>query len=361
MGTGVRTTIVMWGGRWLRCKENAGPGNWPARTVEECNLKEIVRSEYGSPDVLQLREVAKPAPQDSEVLVRVHASSVNMADVDYLLGRPKIARLGTGMRRPKNSGLGLDVAGEVEAVGENVERFQVGEEVFGDMTEYGFGAFAEYVCAPEDAFAPMPAGMTFEEAATVPQAAVMALQGLRGRRRMIRPGDKVLINGAGGNVGPFAVQVAKSFGAEVTGVDSTSKLDMLRSIGADHVIDYTEEDYTKIGQRYDWILDIAPYRSIFASKRALRPKGVYVMVPGSMGGLVQGIVLGLLISMASRRKIGMLMWKPFKKDDVAFLKELLEAGKVTPVIDGSYSLKEVPEALRYQEQGRTRGKIVISM
>ena len=309
-------------------------------------MKAIVRSRYGSPDVLQLREVAKPTPENSEVLVRVHASSVNMADVDYLLGRPNIARLGTGLRRPKNSGLGLDVAGEVEAVGENVTRFQPGEEVFGDMTEYGFGAFAEYVCAPEDAFALKPAGMTFEEAATVPQAAVMALQGLRGRRR-IQPGHKVLINGAGGNVGPFAVQIAKSFGAEVTGVDSTSKLDMLRSIGADHVIDYTEEDYTKLGQRYDRILDVAAHRSIFESKRALRPKGVYVMVPGSMAGVFQAMLLGPLISLAGSRKMGMLLWKPFNPEDVVFLKELLEAGKLTPVIDRSYPLSEVPEALRY--------------
>jgi NADPH:quinone reductase-like Zn-dependent oxidoreductase len=323
-------------------------------------MKAIVRSEYGSPDVLQFKEVAKPTPEGSEVLVRVHASSVNMADVDYLFGRPKIARLGTGLRRPRNSGLGLDVAGQVEAVGKNVTRFQPSDEVFGDLTEYGHGAFAEYVCAPEAAFALKPAGMTFEEAATVPQAAVMALQGLRGKRR-IQPGHKVLINGAGGNVGPFAVQIAKSFGAEVTGVDSTNKLDMLRSIGADHVIDYTKEDYTKIGQRYDRILDVAAHRSIFECKPALRPKGVYVMVPGSLAGVFQAMFLGPLISMAGSQKMGMLMWKPFNPRDVVFLKELLEAGKVTPVIDRSYPLSEVPEALRYQEEGHARGKVVITV
>jgi NADPH:quinone reductase-like Zn-dependent oxidoreductase len=323
-------------------------------------MKAIVRSEYGSPDVLQLDELAKPVPEDNEVLVRVIASAVNMADVDYLLGRPKSARLVSGLRRPRNSGLGLDLAGVVEAVGENVTRFQPSDEVFGDLTEYGYGAFAEYACASEAAFALKPAELTFEEAATVPQAGVMALQGLRGKRR-IQSGDKVLINGAGGNVGPFAVQIAKSFGAEVTGVDSTAKLDMLRSIGADHVIDYTQEDYTKTGQRYDWILDVAAYRSIFESKRALAPRGVYVMVPASMARMFQAMFLGPLISMAGSQKIGVMMWKPFNPEDVAFLKKLLEAGKLKPVIDESYPLSEVPQALRYQQAGRPRGKVVITV
>jgi NADPH:quinone reductase-like Zn-dependent oxidoreductase len=323
-------------------------------------LKAIVRSEYGSPDVLQLKEVAKPTPNDNEVLVRVHASSINMADVDYLLGRPRMARMGTGLGKPKNAGLGLDVAGQVETVGEGITRFQPGDDVFGDLTEHGFGAFAEYVCAPERAFAPKPTGLTFDEAAAVPQAAVMALQGLRGKRR-IQPGQRVLINGAGGNVGPFAVQIAKALGAEVTGVDSANKLDMLHSIGADHVVDYHEEDYTKTGERYDWILDVASHRSVFASKRALGPNGTYVMVPASMVGVFRAMVLGPLISMAGHQKMGMLMWKPFNQDDVAFLSKLLEAGTVKPVIDRTYSLSEVPEALRYQSEGRTRGKIVITM
>jgi NADPH:quinone reductase-like Zn-dependent oxidoreductase len=202
--------------------------------------------------------------------------------------------------------------------------------------------------------------MSFEEAATVPQAAVMALQGLRGRRR-IQPGHKVLINGAGGNVGPFAVQIAKSFGAEVTGVDSTNKLDMLRSIGADHVVDYTREDYTKNGQRYDWILDVAANRSIFACRRALKPQGSYVVVPGSMTRMFQAMFLGPLISMAGSRKMGMLMWKPFKKGDVAFLTELIEAGRVTSFIDRRYPLSQVAEALRYQEEGHARGKLVVTV
>ncbi len=335
------------------------PSTKPA-TGQESAMKAIVRSEYGSPDVLQLKEVAEPTPEGSEVLVRVHASSVNMADVDYLLGRPKIARLGTGLRRPRHSGLGLDVAGQVEAVGKNVTRFQPSDEVFGDLTEYGFGAFAEYVCAPEAAFALKPAGMTFEQAATVPQAAVMALQGLRGKRR-IQPGHKVLINGAGGSVGPFAVQIAKSFGAEVTGVDHTNKLGILRSIGADHVIDYTQEDYTKSGQRYHRILDVAAHRSIFECRPALRPKGVYVMVGGSVAQMSQAMLLGPLISMTGSKKMGIYTGKPFNQDDVVFIKELLETGKVTPVIDRSYPLSEVPEALRYQEQGHAQGKIVITM
>jgi NADPH:quinone reductase-like Zn-dependent oxidoreductase len=323
-------------------------------------MKAIVRYQYGSPDVLEFRDIDKPVVGDDEVLVRVHAAGVNMADVDYLRGRPDSARLMTGLREPRNHALGLDVAGQVETVGTNVTRFRPGDEVFGDLTEYGFGGFAEYACAPEDAFALKPANLTFEEAATVPQAGVMALQGLRGKRP-VQPGHKVLINGAGGNIGPFAVQIAKSFGAEVTGVDSTGKLDMLHSIGADHVVDYTKADYTRSGQRYDRILDVAAYRSIFESKRALKPNGVYVMVPGSMDRMFQAMFLGSLLSLAGSRKMGILAWKPFKQEDVAFLKELIEAGKVTPVIDRRYPLREVPEALRYQEDGHPRGKLVITV
>jgi NADPH:quinone reductase-like Zn-dependent oxidoreductase len=323
-------------------------------------MKAIVRSGYGSPDVLEFKEVAKPAPNDNEVLVRVHASSVNMADVDYLLGRPSIARLMTGLRNPRNSGLGLDVSGEVEAIGQNVTRFQPGDEVFGDLTFHGFGAFAEFACAAEEAFALKPAGLTFEEAAAVPQAAVMALQGLRGKRR-IQPGHQVLINGAGGNVGPFAVQIAKAFGAEVTGVDHTNKMDLLRAVGADYVIDYTEKDFTKTGERYDWILDVAAHRSIFACRRALKPKGVYVVVPGSVGRMLQAMFVGPLISMAGSRKMGMHMGQPFNKADVVLLTELLEAGSIRPVIDRSYPLSEVPEALRYQQEGRPQGKVIITV
>jgi len=330
------------------------------RGVVENTLKAIVRSGYGSPDVLTLEDVPKPSPSDGEVMVRVHASSVNMADVDYLLGRPKVARLATGMRKPRNRALGLDVAGEVEAVGGGVSRFLAGDEVIGDLTEHGFGAFADYVCAPEAAFAPKPTTMTFEQAAAVPQAGVMALQGLRGAGGTTS-GQRVLINGAGGNVGPFAVQIAKAFGAVVTGVDGPHKLDMLRSIGADHVIDYTKEDFTRLGQRYDRILDIAAFRPLSESKRALRSEGVYVMIPGSMPGVFRGLIAGPLISLVGRQKMGMLMWKPFHEPDVALLTDLLETGKVVPVIDRVYELIEVATALRYQQEGRPRGKVVITI
>jgi NADPH:quinone reductase-like Zn-dependent oxidoreductase len=321
-------------------------------------MKAIIRSQYGPPDVLELKDVDKPVAEDDDVLVRVRASGVNMADVDYLRGQPRAARIGTGLRQPKNSRLGLDVAGHVEAVGKNVTRFKPSDEVFGDLTKFGFGSFAEYVCAPADAFALKPARLTFEEAATVPQAAVMALQGLRGRRG-VQSGQRVLINGAGGNIGPFAVQIAKHFGAEVTGVDSAGKLDMIRSIGADHVIDYTEEDYTESGHRYDWILDIAAHRSVFDSRRALAPGGVYVMVPGSMTGAFQAMVVGPLISMTRTQRMGMLKWSPFKMEDVSLLTKLIDAGDVSPVIARRYPLEQTAEALRYQEGGTARGKIVI--
>lgn len=323
-------------------------------------MKAIVRSGYGPPDILQLAETEKPTPGSNEALVRVHASSINMADVDYLLGRPKVARFGTGLRRPRNQGLGLDVAGQVEAVGPAVARFKPGDDVFGDLTEHGFGAFAEYACAPESAFAPKPSGLTFEEAATVPQAAVMALQGLRSKKQ-IRQGDKVLINGAGGNIGPFAVQIAKAFGAEVTGVDNTEKQDLLRSLGADHVIDFTQMDYVDGGSQYDWILDVAAFRSIFESKRALSPGGTYVMVPGTMTQVFQAMVVAPLVSVTGNRKMGLLPWKPFRQEDVAFLTELIEAGKIKPVIDRTYKLSEVPRALREQGDGQVRGKLVITM
>jgi len=325
-------------------------------------MKAIVRSVYGSPDVLELRDIDKPAVGGDGVLVRVRAASLNAADLDYLYGKPLLTRMGTGFRRPKNRGLGLDVAGQVEAVGRDVTRFRPGDEVFGDMTAFGYGAFAEYACAPKRAWAHKPAGMTFEEASTVPQAAILALQGLRGRGRRVQPGQRVLINGASGNVGPFAVQIAKAFGAHVTGVCSTNKMDLVRGLGADHVIDYTGEDFTRGGQRYDWIVDVAGSRSILACRRALKPGGVYVMVGGPTARIFGALFLGPLISMAGSRKMGLMMWwKPFKKEDVAFLVELIEAGTVAPVIDRRYPLGEVADALRYLEEGRARGKIVITM
>jgi NADPH:quinone reductase-like Zn-dependent oxidoreductase len=320
-------------------------------------MKAIVCTKYGSPDVLQLKEVAKPIPEDNEVLVEVHAASVNDWDWGLLRGKPFLNRLLFGLLKPKIKILGCDIAGRVEAVGRNVKQFQPGDEVFGDISGCGWGGFAEYVCARENALALKPASMTFEEAAAVPQAAVLALQGLR--KGQIQPGQKALINGAGGGVGTFAVQIAKSFGAEVTGVDSTRKLDMVRSIGADQVIDYTQEDFTQSGQRYDLILDVAAYHSIFDYKRALSPRGIYVMVGGSTARIFQAMFLGPLISMTGSKKMGILMHKPNK--DLAFMKELFEAGKVVPVIDGRYPLSEVPEALRYFGEGHAKGKIVITV
>jgi len=292
------------------------------------------------------------------VLVKVHAASVNSWDWGLLRGTPFVSRLFFGLLKPKTKILGCDIAGRVVTIGRNVKQFQPGDEVFGDISGCGFGGFAEYVCVPENVLALKPASMTFEEAAAVPQAAILALQGLRGKRQ-IQPGQKVLINGAGGGADTFAVQIAKSFGAEVTGVDSTRKLDIMRSVGANHVIDYTKEDFTKSGQRYDLILDMAAYHSIFDYKRALSPKGIYVMVGGSMALMFQVLFLGSLISMTTSKKMGILAHKPNK--DLAFMKELLEAGKVVPVIDRRYPLSEVPEALRYFGEGHARGKLVITL
>ncbi|MFC2048368.1 NAD(P)-dependent alcohol dehydrogenase [Chloroflexota bacterium] len=320
-------------------------------------MKAIVYTKYGSPDVLELKEVAKPTPKDDEVLIKVHAASVNDWDWGLLRGKPFVNRLLFGLLKPKRI-LGCDIAGRVEAVGRNAKQLQPGDEVFGDISGCGWGGFAEYVCARDNALVLKPSSMTFEEAAAVPQAALLALQGLRDKGQ-IQPGQKVLINGAGGGAGTFAVQIAKSFGAEVTGVDSTSKLDMMRSIGADQVVDYTQEDFTQNGQRYDLILDMAAYHSIFDYKRALSPKGIYVMVGGSMARFFQVMFLGPWISMTGSKKIGVLMHKPNK--DLAFLKELLEAGKVVPVIDRRYPLSEVAEALRYFGEGHAQGKVVITL
>ena len=319
-------------------------------------MKAIVYTKYGSPDVLQLKEVEKPTPKDNEVLIKVHAASVNDWDWGLLRGTPFMNRLFFGLLKPKIKILGGDIAGRIEAVGRSVKQFQPGDEVYGDLSGCGFGGFAEYVCVRENVLVLKPASMTFEEVAAVPQAAVLALQGLRDKGQ-IQPGQKVLINGAGGGAGTFAVQIAKSFGAEVTGVDSTRKLDIMRSIGADHVIDYTQEDFTKNGQRYDWIIDFAAHHSIFDYKRVLSPKGIYVMVGGSAARIIQVMFLGPLISMTTSKKMGILTHKPNK--DLAFMKELFEAGKVKPVIDKRYPLSEVPEALRYFGEGHHRGKVAI--
>lgn len=324
-------------------------------------MKAIVRDRYGSPDVLTIQDVEKPIVRDEDVLVRVRAASLNADDLEYLYGKSPFTRMAIGLRRPRIRGLGVDVAGQVEAVGRNVTNFRQGDEVFANMTVHGLGAYAEYVCAPSRAFALKPARLTFEEAATIPQSAILALQGLRGKRQ-IRPGDSVLINGAGGNVGPFAVQIAKHLGAEVTGVDSTGKLNLVRSVGADHVVDYTREDVIGNGLRYDLILDVVARRSMWEWRRVLKPAGTYVMLGASTRLLLQGTFLGPLISITGSRKMAVMWWwKPFKQTDVAFLNELIEAGGLAPVIDRRYPLSEVPAALRYLEAGQARGKVVVTV
>jgi NADPH:quinone reductase-like Zn-dependent oxidoreductase len=322
-------------------------------------MKAIVCTEYGAPDVLKLKEVAKPSPKDDEALVKVHATSLNAADFEMLRG-VFVIRI-AAPRKPMYKILGSDIAGRVEAVGRNVKQFQPGDEIWGDLSfPYGYGTFAEYVCVPENALRLKPTSMTFEQAAAIPTAAVVALQNLR-CKRPIQPGQRVLINGAGGGVGTFAVQLAKYLGAEVTGVDSAYKLDMLRSIGADHVIDYTQEDFTQNEGRYDLILDVVAYRSIFAYRRALSPKGIFVYVGGSTAAIFQAVLLGPLVSRIGSKKMGVGMWKPNDKEDLDFLTELFEAGKLVPVIDRRYPLSEVPEALRYLEEGHALGKVVITV
>ena len=320
-------------------------------------MKAIVCTKYGPPEVLQLQEVEKPVPKDNEVSVKVHAASVNPLDWHFMRGEPFLVRLMVGgLLKPKKKMLGADIAGRVEAVGRNVKQFQPGDEVFGGN---GVGGFAEYVCVTENSLVLKPANISFEEAAAVPIAALTALQGLRDKGQ-IQPEQKVLINGAGGGVGTFAVQIAKSFGAQVTGVCSTRKLDMVRSIGADQVIDYTGDDFTRNGQRYDLILDAAAYRSISDYKRALSPKGIYVLVGGSMALMFRVMLVGPWLSMTGSKKMRTVMAKINKKD-LALMKELLEAGKVIPVIDRRYSLSEVPEAIEYLEEGHAQGKVVITV
>ena len=320
-------------------------------------MKAIVYTKYGTPDVLELKEVDKPIPKDNEVLIRIHAASINDWDWGLLQGIPFVNRLLNGLLKPKKTILGSDIAGRIEAIGKNVEQFQPGDEVFGDLSG-DWGGFAEYVCARENALALKPAGMTFDEAAAIPQAAMLAVQGLRDKGQ-IQSGQKLLINGAGGGVGTFAVQIAKLYGVEVTGVDSSGKLDMLRSMGFDQVIDYKQEDFTKKGQCYDLILDVKTNRSIFDYTRVLSPKGIYVTVGGFMTRLLQAFFLGPLISMIYKKKIRIVGLKPNK--DLAFMNELFEAGKVKPVIDGPYKLSEVPEAIRYFGEGNHKGKVVITL
>jgi len=320
-------------------------------------VKAIVRESYGPPDVLHLEEVSLPTVGDGDVLVRVQAASVNAGDWHLLRGTPLPFRLVAGLRTPKFKIIGNDIAGCVEAVGRNVTQFRPGDEVFGELSRCGFGAYAEFAAAPEKALALKPANLSFEEAAAIPTAGCTALQGLR--RGRIELGQRVLINGASGGVGTFAVQIAKTFGTEVTAVCSTRNVDAVRSIGADHVLDYTKDDFAAIGQRYDLILAANGDRSIWDYKRALTADGAYVMTGGSNRQLIDALLFGPLLSIG-RQKLGNVLVKP-SQADLLFLKELCEAGKVRPTIDRRFPLSEAPAAVRYVEGGRERGKIVITI
>ncbi|MEJ7803715.1 MAG: NAD(P)-dependent alcohol dehydrogenase [Candidatus Limnocylindria bacterium] len=326
-------------------------------------MKAAYHDRYGGPEVVEIREVDRPTPSGDQVLVRVRAASVNRADLDGLKPKPGFVRLFMGLREPRNHEVGIDAAGVVEAVGPGVTRFKPGDEVMTDLFAAGrFGAFAEYVCAREKAFEPIPTGMSFEEAATLPHSAILALQGMRLRDgRTFKPGDRVLIDGASGNVGPFAVQIAKAMGAEVTGVARGDKLDFVRSLGADHVIDYTAVDYTRTGERYDWIVAVDAHHPIRAVRRALKPSGAYLTMGGDTGTIFAALGGSLLMSRFGDRWSGLLIWwKPMHRPDVDTLKELIAAGKLKPVIDRRYPLDQVVDALRWVEDGHARGKVVIT-
>ncbi len=323
-------------------------------------MKAIVYGKYGPPNVLRFQEAEKHTPKDDEVLIRVHAASVNARDWHLLTADVFLVRLmGGGLLKPKNPILGADVAGRVEAVGSNVKQFRPGDEVFGYLSRYGGRTFAEYVCAGENEIALKPANISFEQVAAVPLAAITALQGLRDKGN-IQPGQKVLIQGASGGVGTFAVQIAKSFGAEVTGVCSARNLDMVRSIGADHVIDYTKEDFTRNGQRYDLILAVNGYHSISDYLRALNPNGIHVVAGGSMAQLFQAMLPRPSLFKTGNQKTYVVSLVQNQKD-LVLIKELLESGKVVPVIDGCYPLSEAAEAFRYFEKVHARGKVVITV
>ncbi len=315
----------------------------------------MVWTGYGPPDVLRLRDLERPTPKDDEVLVKVHAASINSWDRELLEGKASL-NLG-GRLKPPHKVLGCDVAGTVEEVGSKVTRFRPGDEVFGDVSQDGWGGFAEFVRARETSLSLKRSSLSFEQAATIPQAASLALQGLRDKGK-VRSGQQVLINGAGGGVGTFAVQLAKSFGAEVTGVDKAEKLDMLLSIGADHVVDCSKEDFTRNGKEYDLIVDVVSHRTVFDYKRALSPHGICVLVGGSGSAILSSLLLGSWA--IGSRKVRLLLYRP-DPQDLVLISDMVEAGKVLPVIDRRYPLSEVAEAFRYYAEGNVKGKIVITV
>ncbi len=320
-------------------------------------MKAIVYREYGLPDRLKLEEVQKPVPRDNQLLIKVHAASLNRSDWESLIGKPFYARIG-GLFKPGNTILGSDIAGTVEAVGKDIKLFKPGDAVFGLMLNYG-GGFAEFACKSEKALVLKPARMSFEEAAAIPQAAFIALQGIR-EKGHVQPGQKVLINGAGGGTGAFAIQLAKLAGAEVTAVDNTEKLDFMRSLGADRVIDYSKEDFTKNGRQYDLILDVIAARSIFAYQRALKPNGSCFIAGGSVATLFQSLLLGPLTRRITGKRVELLIVQTDSRD-LVHMTELIESGKVKLVIDKRYPLRETAEALRYLGEGHAKGKVVITV
>ncbi len=327
-----------------------------ANTTKKLEMKAIVFNQYGTPNVLKLANVPAPTPKDDQVLIRVFAASVNSADYRLLSGLiPRL--MGFGLLRPKDKIMGADIAGRIEAVGKNITRFKPGDEVFGDIAT-GFGGFAEYVCARESILVKKPANLTFEQAAAVPMAAVTALQGLR--KGGVQPGNRVAVVGASGGVGTFMVQIAKSFGEEVTAISSKKKMEGLRALGADHVIDYTREDFTRSGQRYDLILAVNGYRPLADYRRALKPQGTYVMVGGEGRQIFESLIMGPLVSRRGGQTMTNLAATP-NADDLSFVKDLIEAGKVTPFIDRTYPLENTAEAVRYVGGARAAGKVIIQI
>lgn len=322
-------------------------------------MKAIVCRKYGSPDVLELLEVEKPFPRFNQVLVKIKATSLNYGNLVLLKGEPFLARFAFGLLKPKYSIPGGDIAGLVEAVGKDVKHFKPGDEVFGDLSACGWGGFAEYVAVPENALAIKPVNLSFEEAAAVPMAGVTALQAIRNKGK-IQSGQKVLINGASGGVGTFAVQIAKAYGAEVTGICSTRNIEILKSIGADHSIDYTIKDFKEIKDSYDLIIAVNGYHPISTYKRALKPGGKYVVVGGSGAQLAEAMLIGPWISMIGHKKMSSMLQRANQKDLIT-LKELLEEGKIKTIIDRCYKLSEVAEAFRYFEKGHAQGKVIITV
>ena len=325
-------------------------------------MRAAVRTGYGRPrDVVRMVDLDRPEPVDDQVRIRVHAASVNRADLDGIEPRPGFLRLFLGVRRPRDPRVGIDVAGVVDAIGPSVTRFRIGDRLFADLYPSGGGSFAESAVAPERVFQAMPDQLSFEDAATLPHSAILAIQGLRRRDgRTPGPGDRVLIGGASGNVGPFAVQLAKSYGAEVTGVCRGAKVDFVRSLGVDHVIDYEQVDYATTGERYDWIVEADSHHSMLQLRRALRPGGIYVTLGGGTRDLVAALLLGPVVSLATSKSIGLLLtWKPFHPPDAATLAAMVVDGRLRPQIDRRFPLEEAVDALTYVAEGRSRGKVLV--